>query len=306
MRLSLFVVMLAASTMLSACAQEKAAPIVDKGRSEFTRDRAYAVYHKNRSSTRSSGGAAPVSLSPAEPARYESAARVESIGVKDLGAPDNSAKPEQSFVSSHGTVSQAAPTAPAARRAGDRPFQSGESSHAGNRDLDVTRPVQTALNEPARKPTGDLAQKALDDALATPSLTVSQSKAGMIWPVRGRVVSAFGPKGSGVVNDGVNIAAETGTPVRAAASGKVAYAGNKIKGYGNMVLITHAGGRNTTYAHLSKMAVAKNARVKQGDIIGYVGDSGNVKSPQLHFAVREGKTPVNPEQLIQSSVASVR
>lgn len=298
----LVLIALFASTALSGCSQQAPAPIVDKGRTEFTRDKSYAVKAPIRA-PRSSGGKAPVSLTPSGPTSYEAAAKVESIGVTDLQSP--SAKPDQSFVTSHGEVAKIASAPPAPRGAGDRPFQSGESIYAGHRHLDSAGAVQApVVAQVPVKANHEIAQKALDDALTAPSLTKQVAQAGMIWPVQGRLVSDFGPKGSGVVNDGVNIAAIAGTPVHAAASGRVVYAGNKIKGYGNMVLLSHAGGRNTTYAHLNKLIIAKNAKVKQGDIIGYVGDTGNVKFPQLHFAVRQGKTPVNPERLIHSSLAS--
>lgn len=132
------------------------------------------------------------------------------------------------------------------------------------------------------------------------------SEAKFIWPVNGnKVISGFGPKGGGKVNDGINIAASAGEPVWAAADGEVVYAGNDIKGYGNMVLIKHANDKTTTYAHLSNLNVDKYDRVKQGDIIGYVGETGNVKKPQLHFAVREGKKFVDPAKHVSRSVAGL-
>jgi murein DD-endopeptidase MepM/ murein hydrolase activator NlpD len=106
------------------------------------------------------------------------------------------------------------------------------------------------------------------------------------------------------VNDGINIASSEGEPVWAAADGEVVYVGNELQGYGNMVLIRHDGNRSTTYAHLNRATVDKYDRVKQGDIIGYVGSTGNVKQPQLHFAVREGKNPVDPRKYLARSLAS--
>lgn len=130
--------------------------------------------------------------------------------------------------------------------------------------------------------------------------------ANFVWPVNSRsVVSGFGPKTGGKINDGINIAMNEGEPVWAASDGEVAYVGNELKGYGNMVLIKHSGNKATTYAHLSRSTVDKYQRVKQGDIIGYVGSSGNVSKPQLHFAIREGKEAVDPQKYLPRTVAGL-
>lgn len=128
----------------------------------------------------------------------------------------------------------------------------------------------------------------------------------LIWPVNGnKVISGFGPKGGGKANDGINIAASEGEPVWASADGEVVYVGNEIAGYGNMILVKHPNNKTTAYAHLSSATVDKYDRVRQGDIIGYVGSTGNVKDPQLHFAVREGKTAVDPQKYLSRSVAGL-
>jgi murein DD-endopeptidase MepM/ murein hydrolase activator NlpD len=133
-----------------------------------------------------------------------------------------------------------------------------------------------------------------------------QASRGFMWPVSSRkVVSGFGPKGAGKSNDGINIASAEGEPVWAAADGEVVYASNELGGYGNMVLIKHAGSKSSTYAHLSRAVVDKYDRVKQGDIIGYVGSSGNVSKPQLHFAIRDGKEPVDPRKLLNTTMAGL-
>jgi murein DD-endopeptidase MepM/ murein hydrolase activator NlpD len=123
-----------------------------------------------------------------------------------------------------------------------------------------------------------------------------------IWPVAGgKVVSHFGPKAGGKANDGINISVSEGEPVWAAADGMVVYAGNQLPSYGNMIIVRHDGGWMTAYAHTRSISVKKNDYVKQGEIIGYVGMTGNVKTPQLHFALRNGKTPVDPEQYLPKS-----
>lgn len=119
------------------------------------------------------------------------------------------------------------------------------------------------------------------------------------WPVRGTIISAFGPKGQGLDNDGINISAPKGSPVKAAEGGMVAYAGNEMKGFGNLVLIKHEGGWVTAYAHLERLVVAKDNIVAKGDMIGTVGTSGGVSSPQLHFETRQEGKPVDPELVIK-------
>ncbi|WP_051357131.1 M23 family metallopeptidase [Azorhizobium doebereinerae] len=117
-------------------------------------------------------------------------------------------------------------------------------------------------------------------------------------PVRGRVISGFGPKPGGTRNDGVNFAVPEGTGVRAAEDGTVAYAGNELKGYGNLVLIKHADGYVTAYAHNSEISVKRGDTVRRGQIIAKAGQSGGVGTPQLHFEIRKGSQPVDPSQYV--------
>lgn len=110
------------------------------------------------------------------------------------------------------------------------------------------------------------------------------------WPARGRIIDGFKAGG----NDGINIAVPEGTSVRAAESGVVAYAGNELKGYGNLVLIRHPNGFVTAYANNGELDVKRGDTVKRGQIIAKSGQTGNVNSPQLHFELRKGSTPVDP------------
>jgi murein DD-endopeptidase MepM/ murein hydrolase activator NlpD len=118
------------------------------------------------------------------------------------------------------------------------------------------------------------------------------------WPVRGRIIAGFGPKPNGLQNDGINLAVPEGTPVKAAEDGVIAYAGNELKGYGNLVLIRHGDGFVTAYAHASEILVKKGDTVKRGQVIAKSGQTGNVTSPQLHFEIRKGATPVDPAQYL--------
>lgn len=121
---------------------------------------------------------------------------------------------------------------------------------------------------------------------------------GFVWPVEGRVVSGFGAKGDGLHNDGVNIAAPRGAPVRAVENGVVAYAGKEIRGFGNLLLIKHEGGLITAYAHNDALLVARGDKVTRGQVIAKVGSSGGVDSPQLHFEVRQGTRAVDPARYL--------
>jgi murein DD-endopeptidase MepM/ murein hydrolase activator NlpD len=116
------------------------------------------------------------------------------------------------------------------------------------------------------------------------------------WPVRGRILSAYGRKPNGQQNDGINVSVPEGTPIRASEDGVVAYAGNELKGFGNLVLIRHADNWVTAYAHLGTIDVKKDQRVKRGEVIAKAGQTGGVTSPQLHFEIRKGSNPVDPEK----------
>jgi murein DD-endopeptidase MepM/ murein hydrolase activator NlpD len=110
------------------------------------------------------------------------------------------------------------------------------------------------------------------------------------WPARGRIIQGFKAGG----NDGINISVPTGTSVRAAENGVVVYSGDGLKGYGNLVLIKHPNGFVTAYGNNGELDVKRGETVKRGQVIAKSGDSGNVNSPQLHFELRKGSTPVDP------------
>lgn len=117
----------------------------------------------------------------------------------------------------------------------------------------------------------------------------------LVWPAEGRVIlSTFGPKPGGRVNDGVNIRTPRGSPVRAAADGEVVYVGDAIESLGTLVILRHAGGAATVYGHLEEAVVARGERVRQGTPIGRAGATGRVREPQLLFQLRLGHRPVDP------------
>jgi murein DD-endopeptidase MepM/ murein hydrolase activator NlpD len=132
-------------------------------------------------------------------------------------------------------------------------------------------------------------------AVAAPGASTPTSPASaqgrFIWPVRGEVLTGFGPRGPGQRNDGLNIAVTEGEPVRAAATGEVVYAGDQVPGFGKLILLKHADGWVTAYAHLSEITVKMREQVRQGSEIGKAGRTGAVPSPQLHFEVRHAPSP---------------
>jgi murein DD-endopeptidase MepM/ murein hydrolase activator NlpD len=113
-----------------------------------------------------------------------------------------------------------------------------------------------------------------------------------VWPLQGPIISDFGPKATGQRNDGINIGAEVGAGVHAAAGGSVVYAGDQVPGFGNLVLIKHADGWVTAYGHLSRVLVRMQQTVVQGQEIGLAGATGGVAEPQLHFEIRYASSPL--------------
>jgi murein DD-endopeptidase MepM/ murein hydrolase activator NlpD len=131
--------------------------------------------------------------------------------------------------------------------------------------------------------------------------TAAESTPGFRWPVRGRIIAGFGPKPNGQQNDGIDVAVPENTPIKAAEGGVVAYAGNELKGYGNLVLVKHPNGYVTAYANAKELLVKRGDQIKRGDVIAKSGQSGNVDAPQLHFEVRKGSAPVDPMQFLNGA-----
>jgi len=150
--------------------------------------------------------------------------------------------------------------------------------------------VVKALNRPAPPPK------------AAETTTASETSLSMKWPIQGPILSGFGAKNQGTINDGINIGAPKGAPVVASAPGIVVYAGNEMKGFGNLVLIRHEGDFVTAYSHLDRVLVKRDSVVAQGDMIGTVGKTGNVATPQLHFEVRLDGKAVDPAKFVKGSL----
>lgn len=157
---------------------------------------------------------------------------------------------------------------------------------------------------PEAGPTSEAGRRAVAEAPPPPGAERWTRGSGRFaWPVRGRVVSTFGRKGGGLVNDGLNIAAPLGTPIHAAHAGTVVYVGNEVRGFGNLILIRDGSGLVTAYAHADAVAVRQGQTVHEGQVIGRVGRTGAVATPQLHFQVRREGKPVDPMRYLGGQVA---
>lgn len=152
-------------------------------------------------------------------------------------------------------------------------------------------PAAPVVRAPAKPPAAKTPKPA---PLVLPTGTAPQFG----WPVDGRILSGFGAKPGGRFNDGVNLKASAGAPVRAAGDGVVAYAGDAIPGFGNLLLLKHAGGWVTAYGHNEALLVARGKRVARGEVIARAGATGSVAEPQVHFEMRRGRTPVDPVKVI--------
>src|SRR6185437_8765443 len=163
-----------------------------------------------------------------------------------------------------------------------------------------TVPVEKVASVPAQ--TAHVAKPDVHDE--TESVTKADPAGAMPsfrWPVKGRIIAGFGQRPNGTQNDGINLAVPEGTPVKAAEDGTVAYAGNELKGYGNLVLIRHSNGYVTAYAHASELLVKRGDTIKRGQVVAKSGQSGEVGSPQLHFEIRKGSQPVDPLQFLNGA-----
>lgn len=160
----------------------------------------------------------------------------------------------------------------------------------------VAQPAQSAR---LAQPTANIEEKPAETPAKAAETTSSLPT--FRWPVRGKVITSYGAKTNGKSNDGINVAVPEGTPVKAAEDGVVAYSGNELKGYGNLVLVRHSNGYVTAYAHASELLVKRGDPIKRGQVIAKSGQSGEVASPQLHFEIRKGSSPVDPLQFLNGA-----
>ncbi len=164
----------------------------------------------------------------------------------------------------------------------------------------VYPPPSSPAAQKAAAITGTPPVRAVSASSAPASMvsTGAPSAQGFVWPIRGKVISSYGPKPGHLHNDGINIAAPRGAAVAAAADGTVTYVGDSLASYGNLVLIRHSNGLVTAYAHLDRVHVTRGDVVRRGQAIGTVGSTGTVANPQLHFEVRKGIESLNPSKYL--------
>jgi murein DD-endopeptidase MepM/ murein hydrolase activator NlpD len=161
-----------------------------------------------------------------------------------------------------------------------------------------------AASPPPAPPPPPPAVKATPKQIAALPKAPARASSTFLWPVRGKLISRFGGQQAGRHNDGINIGAKRGTSVLAAENGVVAYAGNELRGFGNLLLVKHADGYMTAYAHNEALLVGRGAKVKKGQPIARVGSTGSVGSPQLHFEIRKGRKAIDPLRHLPRKSAS--
>ncbi|MFG1358163.1 peptidoglycan DD-metalloendopeptidase family protein [Xanthobacter pseudotagetidis] len=259
-----------------------------------------------------------------------SVARTYGVGADQLGAangiaPGMTVRTGQALVipqrSSVAQAPQAAPPAPRAvasapvpapapaarpaQVAAAQPKPAVAQAEVKAADPKVAAKTQAVAASPAPAPAGQKADAKVETAAKLTQVAdaddgprAAGSGPQFRAPVRGRVIAGYGPKPGGTHNDGVNFAVPEGTAIRAAEDGTVAYAGNELKGFGNLVLIKHADGYVTAYAHASEIDVKRGDQVRRGQVIAKAGQSGNVQTPQLHFEIRKGNQPVDPSRYV--------
>ena len=222
-----------------------------------------------------------------------------SIGMKITIPVAVAAAKGQPAPASAKATAKATATAQAAGPAGAKPHQSARIGSS------PPAPTKTAsADPPSNVRVAASADASGDDSGAATAGAAANGQPAFRWPLRGRVIHNFGAKVNGAANDGIDLAVREGTPVRAADDGVVAYAGNDLKGYGNLVLVRHANGFVTAYANASELMVKRNDQVHQGQVIAKSGQTGAAANPQLHFEVRKNSAPVDPMQYLPADKAS--
>ena len=178
------------------------------------------------------------------------------------------------------------------------PAASAPTQSADAPDVLPPQPAPAPASQPEAPQEPELA--AIPPPVTTGAIPSPPAREGgkFLWPLRGRIISSFGPKDGGLHNDGINIAAEPGASVLASENGVVVYAGNELRGFGNLLLIKHADGWVTAYAHNERLLVGRGQQVRRGQAIAQVGQSGSVTSPQLHFEIRKGSRAINPSEML--------
>ncbi len=176
----------------------------------------------------------------------------------------------------------------------------GQGAEKNAVKVEKSQTVKAQVAQPEKKVVKTVETKKIssDPTKKLPKIT-ARSSSKFSWPVQGKILSNYGAKSNGLFNDGINISANRGSVVKAAENGVVAYAGNEVKGMGNLIIIQHDSGWMTVYAHLDSMNVRRGTKVAVGQKIGVVGKTGKVDSPQLHFEIRKGTKAYNPMEYLK-------
>jgi murein DD-endopeptidase MepM/ murein hydrolase activator NlpD len=236
--------------------------------------------------------AKPVAKPAAKPAKAAKLAKADDEEEDKPATPVAKAKPAKPHVAKADDAEEEAAPAP-------KPVKAAKVARAepAQAPVAVEAPAPAPVVKTAKADPAPVESSKVDKTTTTASVgPVEEEKPSdaahpeFRWPARGRIIQGFANGG----NDGINIAVPEGTQVKAAEGGTVVYAGNELKGYGNLVLIRHPNGFVSAYAHNGDIAVKRGDHVTRGQAIAKSGQSGNVASPQLHFELRKGSTPVDP------------
>ncbi|MFN3890246.1 MAG: peptidoglycan DD-metalloendopeptidase family protein [Beijerinckiaceae bacterium] len=233
---------------------------------------------------------------------------IYNAGARQAAAPSPAAAPAKAAQNASKTAAKTAKAVaePVKAQAARAPEAARKAEQKTVAAVDARKPVAAApaktdlpKRDAAKQAEAAKSKEAAPSAPAQPAPQVAAAPAAndkpeFRWPARGRIIQGF----KSGANDGIAIAVPEGTAVKAAEGGVVAYAGNELKGYGNLVLIKHPNGFVTAYAHNGEINVKRGETVKRGQTIAKSGQTGNVSAPQLHFELRKGSTPVDPTQYL--------
>lgn len=253
---------------------------------------------------------------PGSPTSVPSAARPSVAGSAPSVAPPSVAQPTGT-PSGQGRLVARIEAPSAVTQPGRSPSNAGTAippAPAGMPPVPAQPPLPVDAGEvqPEATPPPDDSEVAQPEGVAPPTQTAGPiappppRTGGLFsWPTVGKLISGYGPSAGGMHNDGINIVAPLGTPVTAAEAGVVAYAGNELRGFGNLLLVRHQGGWMTAYAHNNELLVKRGQKVARGQMIARVGRTGNVEQPQLHFEIRKGTDAIDPMKFLGAPPSSV-
>lgn len=244
----------------------------------------FPTYHSEDSAV-----VTPTSSSgPQEVKLAESAEEAEQLAAEAPSQPAPTG--ENTTVATTETTSQGGPASLQKAHQNLFTFKNDKAVYDKNLAAKPTTTTAAASTEPAEK----MKTAAIIPVKVAKEDSRGISKTGFMWPLEGKVVKKFGSQVGNEYSDGINIAASAGTEVKASSSGRVVYTGDSLKSYGNLVIVKHDNGLLSAYAHLDKINVSKDQKISRGQILGTVGSSGKVNSPQLYFAIRKGKDARDP------------